>query len=241
VTSEAVAQREDEELAGVQAALDKVFAYNERIYRERGFLSKKIGFGKWPAILVIDLAYAWTRPGLDLSCDNMEEIISHTNRLLDAGRAKGVPIVFTTMGYHLTEGRNSDAGLEALKSPIDTLKIGSELIEIDDRLGQRDDEQTIVKKYASGFHGTHLSSFLTSAGVDTIIVVGVTASSCVRCTVEEGFSEGFRPIIPREAVGDRIAGAVEWNLFDMDAKFGDVESVDVVVEYLESLEGVRSS
>ncbi|WP_320669053.1 isochorismatase family protein [Patulibacter defluvii] len=223
------------DLEEVQEALKKVFAYNEAIYHERGFLKKRIGPGAWPAILVIDLAHAWTEPGYSLSCDNMEEVIDNTNRLLAVGREKGVPIVFTTMGYRVVEGHNSDSGIEQLKSPIHELKIGNREIEIDERLGMREDEQFIMKKYASGFAGTNLASFLTAAGVDTVIVTGVTASACVRATTVDAFSAGFRPIVPRECVSDRIAGAVEWNLFDIDAKFGDVESLDSVERYLQGL------
>ena len=63
---------------------------------------------------------------------------------------------------------------------------------------------------------------------------GTTASACVRNTVEDAIADGFRPIVPRETVGDRILGAVEWNLFDIDAKFGDVEPLEKVLAYLKS-------
>ncbi|MDP7548096.1 MAG: isochorismatase family protein, partial [Alphaproteobacteria bacterium] len=61
---------------------------------------------------------------------------------------------------------------------------------------------------------------------------GATASACIRATVEDAIADGFRPIVVRECIGDRIAGAVEWNLYDIDAKFGDVESLDSVLEHL---------
>ena len=75
---------------------------------------------------------------------------------------------------------------------------------------------------------------LRALGVDTVIVTGTTASACVRNTVEDAIADGFRPIVPRETVGDRILGAVEWNLFDIDAKFGDVEPLEKVLAYLKS-------
>jgi nicotinamidase-related amidase len=77
--------------------------------------------------------------------------------------------------------------------------------------------------------------------VDTILVTGVTASACVRQTVCDGLAEGFRPIVVKEAVGDRIPGAVLWNLFDMDPKFADVEPVDRCLEYLSSVGATRRS
>ena len=93
-----------------------------------------------------------------------------------------------------------------------------------------------MKKRASAFHGTHLTSWLNSHGVDTVILTGVTMAGCVRHTCEDAIAEGFRPIVVREGVGDRVPGVVEWNLFDIDAKFGDVEPVDRVVEYLNGIE-----
>ena len=98
----------------------------------------------------------------------------------------------------------------------------------------------IVKKRASGFHGTNLSSFLTAHGVDTVILTGVTMCGCVRHTCEDAIAEGFRPIVVREAVGDRVPGVVEWNLFDIDAKFGDVEPLTRVVDYLNGIEAFTS-
>ena len=68
-----------------------------------------------------------------------------------------------------------------------------------------------------------------------MLLTGVTMSACVRNTAEDAIAEGFRPIVVREAVGDRIAGAVEWNLFDIDAKFGDVEPLADVLAYLDRL------
>jgi len=90
----------------------------------------------------------------------------------------------------------------------------------------------IIKKRASAFHGTHLGSFLRAHGVDTVILTGVTMAGCVRHTAEDASAEGFRTIVVREAVGDRVPGVVEWNLFDINAKFGDVESLDTTLDYL---------
>ena len=64
---------------------------------------------------------------------------------------------------------------------------------------------------------------------------GVTASACVRETVCDGLADGFRPIAVKEAIGDRIPGAVLWNLFDIDAKFGDVETVETCLQQLDRI------
>jgi N-carbamoylsarcosine amidase len=166
----------------------------------------------------------------------MDTIIPGVQRLLAAGREKGIPVVYTTTAYAVTDGPNPDTGLWHLKIPVEVLQLGTDAVAIDERIAPEPGEQVIVKKYASAFHGTHLAGFLRAAGVDTVIVTGVTMAGCVRHTVEDALGLGFRPIVVRECVGDRVAGVVEWNLFDIDAKFGDVEPLATVLGYLASVE-----
>ena len=215
-----------------KALLEKLFAADSELYQNRGF-QRRIGWGKKPALVNIDLANAWTREGYPFTCEGMETIIPAVQQVLDAFRAKGLPIVYTTTAYDIIEGEHTDMGLWGKKIPAETLTAGSEAVEIDERRGRRPDELVSVKKQASAFLGTNLASFLTAAGVDTIVVTGTTASACVRATVEDGIADGFRPLVVRECVGDRITGAVEWNLFDIDAKFGDVEPLDAVLAHLQ--------
>lgn len=127
-------------------------------------------------------------------------------------------------------------GLWQYKIPVETLVAGSEAVQIDDRVAPVSGELAITKKRASALNGTFLNGYLKASGIDTVIITGVTATACVRHTTEDAIAEGFRPIVVRECVGDRIAGAVEWNLFDIDAKFGDVEPIERVLSYLESNE-----
>ena len=219
----------------IQDALEKIFAIDSSLYKERGF-QRRIGFGKRPALLNIDLANAWTRPGNAFFCDNMDVIIPSTQSLLKASRAAEIPIVFTTTAYNFTEGEPTDMGLWHKKIPAELLQAGSETCAIDDRIAPLDNEMVIEKKRASGFHGTYLAGFLRAHEVDTVIITGVTMAGCVRHTTEDAIAEGFRPIVVREAVGDRVPAVTEWNLFDIDAKFGDVEPLSRVLEYLGMVE-----
>ena len=218
----------------VNAALRTIFAADTGIYQARGF-QRRVGFGQRPALIHIDLANAWTRPGHAFSCEGMDVIIPAVQRLNEAGRAKQIPIVYTTTAYVVTAGPNTDMGIWHRKIPVEQLQLGSEEVAIDERIAPLPDEQVIVKKRASAFHGTYLSGFLKATGVDTVIITGVTMAGCVRHTTEDAIAEGFRPIVVREAVGDRVPGAVEWNLFDIDSKFGDVEPLERVLSYLEDL------
>jgi nicotinamidase-related amidase len=218
----------------IRSALEKVFSADSELYRRRGFM-RRVGFGERPALVNIDLANAWTRPGNPFSCDDMDVIIPGVQRLLAAARAKAIPVVFTTTAYAVTEGPSTDMGIWHRKIPLEVLRLGTDAVAIDERIAPEPGEQVIVKKAASAFHGTHLSAFLKAAEVDTVIVTGVTMAGCVRHTVEDAIAEGFRPIVVRQCVGDRVAGVVEWNLFDIDAKFGDVEQLERVLECLDGV------
>jgi maleamate amidohydrolase len=224
----------------ITEALAKVFSNDSDLYRGRGFM-RRIGYGDHPALVNIDLANAWTRPGNAFSCDGIDVIIPGVQRLLAAARASAIPVVFTTTAYAVTEGPNTDMGLWHRKIPVEVLKLGTDAVAIDERIAPEPNEHVIVKKRASAFHGTYLSGFLRAAGVDTVIVTGVTMAGCVRHTVEDAIAEGFRPIVVRECVGDRVVGVVEWNLFDIETKFGDVEPLEAVLAYLERLAPAREA
>ena len=216
-------------------ALETIFSADSELYRNRGFM-RRVGFGRRPALINVDLANAWTRPGNPFTCDGMDVILPGVRRLLRASRAKGAPVVFTTTAYAVTEGAHTDMGVWHRKIPVEVLRLGTDAVAIDERVAPEPGEHVIVKKFASAFHGTHLAGLLRAADVDTVIVTGVTMAACVRHTVEDALGLGFRPIVVRECVGDRVAGAVEWNLFDIDAKFGDVERLETVLEYLARIE-----
>jgi maleamate amidohydrolase len=225
--------------------LQRAFDASTKIYQERGF-QRRIGFGKRPALVSIDMANAWTRPGNPFTCDQRamdEEIIPGMQRLLKACRAHDHPVVHVTTAYEITDMNApfTDMGLWQYKIPIEVVDLKrTDLWAIDSRIAPVKGEHTLLKKRASGFHGTSLAGLLRAAGVDTILVVGVTATACVRTTICDGLADGFRTIAVKECIGDRVPGAVAWNLFDIDAKFADVHTVDECVKYLENVGGVTS-
>jgi N-carbamoylsarcosine amidase len=222
----------------LESALQQAFDESTRIYRERGF-QRRIGFGRRPALISVDLANAWTRPGNPFTCDGMEErIMPGMQRLLAACRANGHVVVHVTTAYQNTNRQDptTDMGLWHCKIPVEAVNLAdTEMWAIDSRIEPIEGEFVMLKKRASSFSGTPLAGYLRAAGVDTILVTGVTATACVRTTICDGLAEGFRTIAVRECIGDRVPGAVAWNLFDIDAKFADVESVDTCVEYLNTV------
>ncbi|WP_395541470.1 isochorismatase family protein [Neotabrizicola sp. sgz301269] len=220
--------------------LQQAFDTASKLYKERGF-QRRVGLGNRPALISVDLANAWTRPGNPFTCDQEKmdgEIIPSMQRLLAACRANGVPVIHVTTAYEITDRTSpfTDMGLWHDKIPVDVVNLkDKELWAIDSRIAPVEGEYTLLKKRASAFHGTELAGILRAANVDTILVTGVTACACVRQTICDGLADGFRTIAVREAIGDRVPGAVAWNLFDIDAKFGDVVSVDDCVGYLNGI------
>ena len=226
--------------------LQQAFDESTKVYQERGF-QRRIGFGKKPAIISVDLANAWTRPGNLFSCDmdKMDnEIIPGMQRLLEAARANGHVVVHVTTAYQNTnrDDPHSDMGQWHHKIPVEAVSLADEhLWAIDSRIAPIEGEWVMLKKRASSFSGTPLAGYLRTCGVDTILVTGVTATACVRTTICDGIQDGFRTIAVRECIGDRVPGAVAWNLYDIDAKFADVESVDTCVNYLNNVDGWNNS
>ena len=148
--------------------LQQAFDESTKLYQERGF-QRRIGFGRRPALVSVDLANAWTRPGNPFTCDQTamdNEIIPGMQRLLEACRANGHPVVHVTTAYEITD-RNSpftDMGLWHCKIPVDVVDLkNKELWAIDSRIAPVEGEVTLLKKRASSFHGTGLAGLLRAA------------------------------------------------------------------------------
>jgi len=159
-------------------------------------------------------------------------------RALIAGAQKnhdrGIPAIFSTVIYN--EYDLKDAGLWGIKMKGSlTLKAGTEAVEVDPRLGMLPTDSLLVKKYASCFFGTDLVSRLMNQRVDTLIITGCTTSGCVRATAVDAVQHGFRPMVVREAVGDRSVPAHEQSLFDLNAKYADVVSLDERLQYMRTV------
>ncbi len=201
------------------------------IYERQGF-GHRVGFGRSPALLVIDFNNAFNDPDM-FGGGSIASAIEHTADLLDAARHLELPICYTT---HVYAEDGSEDGVFNLKSPgMRKLVPGSHATAIVDELAPRPGERVIEKHYPSGFFATDLAGWLAKRGVDTVIVTGCTTSGCVRATAVDAMGHGFRPIVPRECSGDRAAGPHEANLFDLDQKYADVMPLDEVKAELAKL------
>ncbi|MBI4529155.1 MAG: isochorismatase family protein [Deltaproteobacteria bacterium] len=208
------------------------FEKDRKFYQEHG-LGGRMGFGKKPAVIVIDLQLGFTDPTCPLG-GNLDRVVESCKDLIVAAHKKNIPVFFTSCAY---EDHLKDAGVWARKVPaLSWLKFGSKWVEIDPRLGKTADDILVYKKYPSGFFGTHLQATLTSMGVDGLIITGCTTSGCVRATCIDALQYGYRGVVPEECVGDRAEGPHAANLFDIGQKYCDVMPLREVLDWVAKYE-----
>jgi nicotinamidase-related amidase len=200
---------------------------------ERATMDNRVGYGNDPALLVVDLQEGFTDNENPLGGD-LTGVIEQTNVLLDATHNGNVPVVFTRIVFTHPEGYDYGVWLEKVPA-LNTLRAKSKWTEIDDRLYLSENDHVLDKRQASAFHETELDSMLTYIGIDTVVVAGCTTSGCVRASALDACQHGYRTIIPEKAVGDRADEPHEANLFDINAKYGDVRPVSEVADYLASV------
>jgi len=161
------------------------------------------------------------------------DAVRATIPLLAKARQQGMPVIYTRVLYHPS---GADGGLFVQKVPaLRRMVEGEPLAEIVPELPPAPDDVILIKQYASAFFGTSLAAMLTARGTDTLIITGCSTSGCVRATAVDAMQYGFRPIVPRECVGDRHDGPHEANLFDINAKYGDVVALADVMHRLEAV------
>lgn len=200
----------------------------------RGGFGKSLPFGKRPALLVIDFVKAYLEKDSPLYA-GVEDARSGCEELLRLARANRLPIVHTNVVYQ-PGGR--DGGVFFRKVPaLGCFVAGAHprLAGFATGLEPLPGETVISKQYASAFFGTSLASTLTSLGVDTVLIAGLSTSGCVRASAVDCCQHGFVPVVVREAVGDRAPGPHEANLFDLQAKYAEVVDLATVRQYLATL------
>ncbi|MCA3276620.1 MAG: isochorismatase family protein [Roseomonas sp.] len=198
-----------------------------------GVFDGKVGYGRNPAVVVIDFTLAYTTPGSPFFAEGVVRAVADTAPLLHAARSAGIPVIHTKVMYHPS---GADGGWFVRKVPaLRKLVPGEPLAEIDPKVAPLAEEVVIVKQYPSPFFGTPLAPMLATLGVDTLILAGCSTSGCVRAGALDGVQHGYRVIVPRECVGDRHDGPHDANLFDINAKYGDVVGRDEVIQYLANL------
>ncbi|WP_298334474.1 isochorismatase family protein [uncultured Erythrobacter sp.] len=192
----------------------------------------KAGFGKSPALVLIDFVEGYFDPDCDLYAD-VDDALASALRVREAAHRAGIPVILTNVVYHLT-AINGGRFFEKA-SPLRYFLEGSPMGDWPKGLEPTEDELIISKQYPSAFFGTSLASTLTSLGVDNVILTGLTTSGCVRASCVDAMSHGFITTVVREACGDRHEAPHEANLFDMQAKYADVVSEEEIITHLHGL------
>lgn len=187
-------------------------------YARHGF-AVRLGFGEHPAVLVVDIATAYLDPASPLYA-GVEEAVASAARVVGAARAAGVPVVHTKV---VIARGGADAGHFWRKVPsLKVFEEGSPLAEPDPAVAPLPGEVVVTKQYASAFFGTSLATTLRTMGVDTVVLVGLTTSGCIRASAVDALQHGFVPVVVADAVGDRDRRPHEANLLDLAAKYADV-------------------
>ena len=196
-----------------------------------GAFDGRLSFGERPALLIIDFVMAYLDKESPLYA-NVEDALASNERLLAATRAAAIPVIFTNVVY---EKDGADGGLFYRKIP--SLRVfvkGSPLGAFPPSLQPLESERVISKQFASAFFGTSLAEILSAAGIDTLLITGLSTSGCVRATALDALQSGFAPFVVRDACGDRHPAPHEANLFDLQAKYAEVISEHEAIAFLQT-------
>ena len=206
----------------------------EGYYKRRGIFQERFGFGQSPAIVVVDFAYGWTDEAYAGGSARLDSPVENTRRLLAAGRAAKLPIIYTTSPFRPQSG---DQPFKSAADHSPAFRPWDERASlIDERVAPRPEDLVIEKENASAFFGTHLASYLIQLRIDTLLITGCSTSACIRATATDAKSYRFRPVIVRECVGDRVAACHVFTLHDIQARFADVVVLPDVLDYLSSVQ-----
>ena len=221
-------------------------AHTLRIYKEKimsqqtlndnyqGVWGNRIGFGKKPALLLVDFMQSYTTSSEPLYAPDVVKAVQEAEEVLNFARKQGVTVIHTNILYQAKD--QLDGGMWVKKSPVMAAMVASNPAtrfcpEVEPLSG----ELVITKNYASAFFGTSLASVLRTQDIDTIVIVGCSTSGCVRASAVDAVQHGFRTIVIRECVGDRHQAPHEANLFDIDSKYGDVVSKGEAMNYFQNI------
>lgn len=194
---------------------------------EAGYAQGDIPLGGAPAVVAVDFQRGFTEDHLPIGRSaHVQKAVGQAIVLLNAARSARVPVFHTYVDWRPDR---ADLGLWAAKVPsLAGFVPGSGLEEIDPRLLSGSDV-VIHKRKPSAFFGTGLDAILRETGVDTVIVCGVTTSGCVRASIVDSFSYGFRTVVAADACGDQDGTAHDANLADVSRRYANVWSVAEVV------------
>lgn len=188
---------------------------------EQGGLAGDLSPGSTPALVVVDMQHGFTDPRCQAGFE-MPAVVAETAALVATAHEHGVPVIFTTISFPTG---HDPVWLTKMPALLE-LREGSTWSEIDPATGIADTDRIIIKQAASAFSGTDLAEQLAELGTDTVVMCGATTSGCIRASVVDAISVGLRPFVVGTAVGDREQSPHDAALIDIQAKYGEVISLD---------------
>ncbi len=188
--------------------------------------------GHKPALLLVDMRNGFTDPASPLGCA-CDEAVAVNAALLQAFRGRGLPVFFSTVAY---DAPSQATVFRARLPDLEILAAGTRWTAIDDRLAPQAGEVVISKHHPSAFFGTDLAARLREAGVDSLVVTGLTTSGCVRASAVDGLQYDFPVFVVADACADRNPEAHRANLHDLHAKYADVVQSDDLLALLDQAE-----
>ena len=188
------------------------------IYEKRGYASRKLGFGKKPAVVVVDFQRGFIDPEFPMGGAPMvDKAVENTVPLMEAAKRAGLPVIACVNGYD-----SPRAAPHWKIEPVYELLKDTPSTELDPRIAAAEPDVLLMKSAPSLFFATPAAAILTREGVDTVIVTGCITSGCVRASVIDAFSLGFRVMVAEDCVGDHDEAAHQQNLRDVERRYADV-------------------
>jgi nicotinamidase-related amidase len=220
---------------------------DKKVFETSGYGARG-GFGKRPALVIIDVNYAFCGESPEPILDSIKKwrnscgedawvAMPYLRKLIDAAHEKGIPVIYTT---GIRREDNWDSGSWSWKNARSgeqpqALGVNRDGNDIVDEIAPAPQDIVILKQKPSGFFGTNMLSYLVLLGCDSVVVTGTTTSGCVRATVLDAFSNNFHVALAEEGCFDRSQASHAINLCDMNAKYADVVKTTEVLDYFSGL------
>ena len=199
------------------------------IYVERGYGNRPVGFGAKIGVVVVDFQRGFIDPAFPMGGAPMvDQAVRNTVPVIEAAKRAGLPVVACVNGYD-----NPRAAPHWKVGPVFDLLRGTRSVELDPRIAAAGPDVLLMKSAPSIFFATPAAAILTKERVDTVIVTGCITSGCIRASVIDAFSLGFRVMVPHDCVGDHDETAHEQNLKDVERRYADVIDAAAAIDAIE--------
>ena len=199
------------------------------IYAARGYGSRPLGFGARIGVVVVDFQRGFTDPAFPMAGAPMvDAAVEATVPLIQAARRAGLPVIACVNGYD-----SPRAAPHWKAAPVFDLLKGTPSVELDPRIAAAGPDVVLMKSAPSIFFATPAAAILTRERVDTVIVTGCITSGCVRASVIDAFSLGFRTMVAQDCVGDHDQAAHDQNLKDVERRYADIIDAATAIDEIE--------